>query len=107
MPWKQRTAVDERKAFVRAFERKELSFSALCRHFGISRPTGYKWLQRHTEGGDSNLADQSRAPLCSRGTPEPMVSAILALRQQHPTWGPKKLLKILETQDPHFALAAS
>ena len=43
MPWKEATAVDERKAFLLAYQRGEVSFSTICRAFHISRPTGYKW----------------------------------------------------------------
>jgi putative transposase len=34
----------------------------LCERFGVSRPTGYKWLARHRAGGALGLEDQSRAP---------------------------------------------
>jgi transposase len=63
MPWKDTTAVDERKAFITAYKRGEVSFSALCRQFNISRPTGYKWLERFAHAGVDGLRDQSRAPL--------------------------------------------
>ncbi|WP_431623734.1 leucine zipper domain-containing protein, partial [Enterobacter cloacae] len=38
------------------------SFSALCRLFGISRKTGYKWLERFDPSDLSSLSDRSRAP---------------------------------------------
>jgi hypothetical protein len=41
MPWKEKTAVDERKAFITAWQRQELSFSALCRG-GPLRGTGIR-----------------------------------------------------------------
>jgi len=63
MPWRDCTAVDERKAFVTAVSRGEQSFSALCRYFNIYRPTGHKWLERFAQSGPDGLADQSRAPL--------------------------------------------
>lgn len=34
----------------------------LCRRFGISRKTGYKWLARYGAGGASALSDRSRRP---------------------------------------------
>ncbi|MGS6402169.1 leucine zipper domain-containing protein [Enterobacter intestinihominis] len=37
-------------------------FSALCRLFGISRKTGYKWLQRFDPSDLSSLSDRSRGP---------------------------------------------
>lgn len=107
MPWKEHTAVDERKAFIRAFQRQEQSFSALCRYFNISRPTGYKWLDRFAADGEAGLHNQSRAPWQQPHTMPPRLrSAILELRAQHPTWGPKKLKARLETVCPELAWPA-
>lgn len=107
MPWKDTTAVDERRAFLAAWDRQELSFSALCRFYNISRPTGYKWLERYAEQGEEGLTDQSRAPLHpARGTPTPTVDRILALRAEHPTWGPKKLRAFLESRHPSLTCPA-
>lgn len=90
MPWKEATAVDERKAFMLAYERGEVSFSALCREFNISRPTGYKWLERFEQEGESGLGDQSRAPLHpARGTPRFIQDRLLEVRQAHPSWAPR------------------
>jgi transposase InsO family protein len=107
MPWKERTAVDERKAFITAVNRKEQSFSALCRYFGISRPTGYKWIGRFDISGEAGLEDESREPLSQpRSMPETLRNAILELRARHPTWGPKKLKARLETDRPKIAWPA-
>ena len=107
MPWKERTAVDEKKSFLIAWERQEQSFSSLCRYFGISRPTGYKWLERFEAEGERGLEEQSRAPLHQpKAMAEALRSRILALRAQHPTWGPKKLKKTLETAHPDMAWPA-
>lgn len=107
MPWKEHTAMDERNAFVIAVQRQEQSFSALCRYFNISRPTGYKWLARFEEQGSDGLADESRAPLHQpRCMPQALRSSILDLRAQHPTWGPKKLKARLETLQPDLAWPA-
>lgn len=107
MPWKEHTAVDERIAFLTAWSRQELSFSALCRHFEISRPTGYKWIERFNQEGEAGLHDQSRAPATQpRAMPAARRNAILDLRSQHPTWGPKKLKARLETDHPDLAWPA-
>jgi transposase InsO family protein len=107
MPWKDCSAVDERKEFIIAFRRREQSFSALCRYFGVSRPTGYKWLERFAESGEDGLVDQSRAPLLQpRAMPEALRAPILALRSHHPTWGPKKLKARLEQDHPDLAWPA-
>jgi transposase InsO family protein len=101
MPWKKSTLVDQRKEFIAAFQQQGLSFSALCRYFNISRPTGYKWVLRFMDGGEAGLLDQSRAPHAQpQRTPDPVQCRILELRAKHPTWGPKKLLGSLERSDP-------
>ena len=51
MPWKETSVVDGRLQFIAACKREEHSVSALCRTFGISRKTGYKWLARYDDGG--------------------------------------------------------
>ena len=107
MPWKEHTAVDERKAFLKAWERQEQSFSALCRYFEVSRPTGYKWIERFEVEGESGLADRSRAPVLQpHSMPAALRSRILDLRGRHPTWGPKKLKARLEADYPDLAWPA-
>ena len=95
MPWETKTVMEEREAFVLAAERGEKSISALCREFGISRKTGYKWLNRAKEG--QQLCDQSRCPhrqpsKTARDTEE----LILEMRTAHPAWGGKKIKSVLE-----------
>lgn len=89
--------MDQRSEFVlRAFGGAE-HFSELCREFGISRKTGYKWKQRFVEDGLSGLGDQSRRP---GSTPheigETMVCQIVKLKLAHPSWGARKLRAVLE-----------
>ncbi len=59
MPWRTSTVETERARFVLEAERSFLSFSALCRRHGISRPTGHKWLDRYREEGIDGLKDRS------------------------------------------------
>jgi putative transposase len=92
MPWKETCAMEERKDFVRAVLRQEASVSELCRAWGISRKTGYKWLERYEEVGRSGLSDRSHAPLsCPHRLDEALIEGVLDLRGVHPSWGPKKL----------------
>ena len=44
MGWMETCAVDERMRFVMAVREREEAFAAVCRQFGVSRRTGYKWL---------------------------------------------------------------
>jgi len=96
MPWTK--PVDQRLAFVRRRLAGE-SMTALCAAYGISRPTGYKWVKRFEEGGKADLVDRSRAPREPRATSPETVEAILALREEF-GWGPKKLRKLLVTRYP-------
>ncbi len=51
MPWQERSVESERAAFVSMTHEEGVTIAELCRHFGISRKTGYKWLGR-AETGD-------------------------------------------------------
>jgi transposase InsO family protein len=101
MPWAERSPMDERTQFIAAVLAGEESFAAICRQYGISRKTGYKWWKRYQADGASGLVERSRAPQTS---PQAMEAALaeqlLAFRAKHPTWGPRKLLARLEQQDP-------
>ena len=54
--------MDERARFIAAATGGEWSMTALCEEFGISRKTGYKWLERYRERGVAGLEERSRAP---------------------------------------------
>ena len=53
---------DERLQFVRDFKSGQWSMTELCERYGVTRPTGYKWVARHQAGGDRGLVERSRAP---------------------------------------------
>ena len=94
MPWEQKTVIEQREDFVLAAQECS-NFSALCRTFGISRKSGYKWVQRAAAG--EALDDRSRRPgRVSNRTPEAVEGKILALRAQQPGWGARKLKVVLE-----------
>lgn len=97
MPWKETCAMDQRAKFILDVQRGQLSKAELCRQYGISRPTGDKWLLRYAEGGLSALDDLSRAPhRHPNETPEELAEMIVALRRRYPRWGPKKLRALLQ-----------
>ncbi len=80
----------------------------LCRRFGISRKTGYKLLRRYEEEGAQALTDRSRARQThANAVPEAMVRLILAKREAHPTWGPRKLRAVLRRESPDTYWPAS
>lgn len=107
MPWMESCAVDQRMRFVVEHERDELSMAQLCRKYGISRKTGYKWLARAAAEGLDSLQDRSRAPRRHPNeTPDKIEEAVVALRARHPSWGPKKLLRRLQETDGRIAWPA-
>lgn len=92
MPWEERTPMAERKRFIEDVEQGEESVAALCRRYGVSRKTGYKWLKRYREEGESGLQDRSRRPHRSpRRTRAAVETRLVDGRRQHPAWGPRKL----------------
>ncbi len=93
MPWEVTSAMNERSRFIEAKLRGEHeSMAELCRAFGVSRKTGYKWWERFEQGGTAALHDRSRRWQSHPHSTDPvMVEMIVATRRAHPTWGPKKL----------------
>ena len=94
MPWKDKTVEELRKEFVEAAKTSK-NFSLLCREFGISRKTGYKWVERNNQS--CSMSDRSHAPFnipCK--TPAEIEDAILRVRADNPEWGAKTILKVLE-----------
>jgi len=78
--------------FVEKASRPGSQLSELCREYGISRECGYKWLKRFKREGYEGLEERSRAPHSSPlMKAEELVQAILAAREAHPRWGPRKL----------------
>ncbi len=102
----QTNAKEQRRGFVRDYESGQWSMAELCQRYRVSRPTGYKWLDRYAEEGDAGLEERSRAPeTCPHHTPRSMERRILALRAEY-GWGAKKLLQVLERRHPKAAWPA-
>lgn len=99
MPWQEVSVMSQRKEFVMLAQGEGSNISELCRRFGISRVTGYKWLARYHAQGEDGLADISRRPHHSPGrTEEKMEEAILTVRDTHPAWGPRKIRRWLHNK---------
>jgi len=93
--------MQEKLRFVFAYERDEQTMRELCREFGISRETGYVWLRRYREHEVGGLVELNRAPRHHPNqTAGGIEAAVLELRQTHMTWGPRKLKRILERDQP-------
>ena len=96
MPWKDKTVEELRKEFVEAAESCS-NFSLLCREFGITRATGYKWVKRYEN--EETLSDRSRRPnITANKTSEVIEAQIVETRTVHPGWGAKKIKVSLENK---------
>lgn len=96
MPWNPRDTMNLRLEFVRLASQEGANRRELCRRFGISPKTGYKWLDRHAQGGDPALTDHSRRPLESPArTTAPVEQRVVELRRAHPAWGGRKISRRL------------
>ena len=95
MAWEERTVEQMREEFVRRVLAQEQSKTALCREYGISRPTGDKWIERFQTG--QSMSDQSRAPKTIPGRiPAELEDKIIQLRKQYPAIGAVKLRRMME-----------
>lgn len=95
MPWKDKTVEELRREFIEA-ARSCGNFSSLCREFGISRKTGYKWMARETNS--EALSDRSRRPkVVANKTAAETELRILEERRRNPGWGAKKIKYALES----------
>src|SRR5262245_18139990 len=91
MPWQEASAMSLRREFVQQAQQEGANVRDLCRRYGISPPTAYKWLRR-AAAGDTQLADRSRRPQSSpRRTAPEQEAQVVALRDAHPAWGARKL----------------
>ncbi len=100
MPWRERSVMDQREEFVLRALSEEMSFTQLCDEYGISRKTGYKWKERFLNQGKPELFDQSKKPHSSPNElSEDVVIKIIQIRHQHPSWGAKKIAKIIENTE--------
>jgi transposase InsO family protein len=99
MPWKEATVISERYEFVVLASQAGANIQQLCDSYGISRTTGYKWLQRWQADGVAGLEDHSRRPRHSpRRSSDEMEALVLATRDRYPTWGGRKVRAWLARQ---------
>ena len=106
MPWKEVEKAMLREDFVKQVLERKATKSELCAKFGISRPTGDKWIKRYLNG--EPLTDQSRAPFKTvNKTPSEVEKLILEYRKEHPAIGALKIKKILENKGYENIPAAS
>jgi transposase InsO family protein len=108
MPFKECSIVSVREEFCRLALGPGGQVRALCRRFGISSATGYKWLGRYRLGGLEGLVDRSRRPGSSPWRSSAALEArVVAVRVEHPAWGGRKIRRVLQNQGLLEAPSAS
>lgn len=106
MPFTEVSRVESRQEFVALAQQPDANIRALCRRFGIGAKTGYRWLAR--AAASEPLTDRSRRPHTSPQRTAPLLeAAVVALRQQHPTWGGRTLKTVLEREFASVPAAAT
>jgi transposase InsO family protein len=101
MPWQETCVMDERMSFIVDWQRQEATIAELCRYYGISRKTGYKLIHRFEAEGVEGLKDRSRAPHeHANAVSETVKATVVAVRQAHASWGPKKIRAWLQAKHP-------
>lgn len=105
MPWKETGVVNLRTEFVLKTLSDKWTFEELCREYGISRKTGYKWKERFLAEGIGGLEDQSRRPQRSPSqSSEDLVCELVRLKQAHRSWGPRKIRVVYGRLHPEAEL---
>jgi transposase InsO family protein len=107
MPWKGVTVTEQRQRFLEDYQLNYYSITELAERFCISRKTAYKWINRFKQNGHNGFHELSRRPhSCPWQTDKGIVEELVKLRKAHPTWGPRKLLDIMQHRDPERQLPA-
>lgn len=105
MPWSQTSPMDQRIQYIADYLRQSLTITELCELYGVSRKTGYKWIDRYLHQGPAGLEEHPRRPGHSPNETAPeIVAALLEVRRRHPTWGAKKLIAIVHKRHPQWHL---
>ena len=101
MPWREMSPMEQRIEFIQDAETGLFTMTELADAYGISRRTAYKWVDRYDADGFDGLRDRSRRPHHSpTATDDAVIERLIALRTEHPRWGPKKLLPVLARRHP-------
>jgi transposase InsO family protein len=91
MPWMNTNKVDEKRNFVAEYLSGRWGMGELCERYGVSRPTGYRWVGRFKEEGEAGLEERSHEPKRVPHRTAPEVEArIVELRREY-GWGGETL----------------
>src|SRR5215470_19685212 len=99
MPFSEVSVMELRGEFVKLADQEDANMRELCRRYGISPTTGYKWLSRYRSQGLGGLENQSRRPKHSpkRSSAE-FENHVLRLRDEQPAWGAVKIGRLLRNE---------
>lgn len=101
MPWKETSTMDQRLQFIVDYFSGNYTKKALCHYYGISRPTGDKWIERFGRDGSEGFCEHSRKPHGHpRTTPPEIVERIVETKLMHQSFGPKKVMDRLRAVEP-------
>src|ERR1700732_876482 len=101
MVWENYKVEKQRLQVVNAYMLGISSMTDICRKFGISRKTGYKWYHRFLDQGEEGLKDLSKAPHNTNHCyTDEQINKAIDLKFRRRTWGPKKILAKLKEQYP-------
>ncbi len=110
MPWKASSVMEEKLRFILEYESEECSMRELCERYQISRETGYVTVRQYRAYGLTGLLARSHAAQRHPNqTAAEIERIILELRQAHMCWGPRKLRRILQRDEPgrHWPAAST
>jgi len=99
--------MSQRLEFVVLATQSGLAFSELCRRYGVSRKTGYKWVERYRAGGAEGLQDRSRRPRHSPKQVSPTVAQTVITLRRETGWCGRKLRRRLRDLGYNEVPAAS
>jgi len=103
------SVMDRKREFVVFGSVDRANIRELCRRFGISPTTGYKWLERFEREGLAGLIERSRRPKASPlQTAAGMEAKVLAMRERsNGAWGGRKIRRALQAEGEADVPAAS
>jgi transposase InsO family protein len=97
MAWQQTEPIMNQKIQFAFRAKSSANFSELCREYGISTKTGYKWKARFETNGPEGLKEESRRPKSSpEALSEEVVCRLVRIKESHRHWGARKLQIVYE-----------
>lgn len=101
MPWKETSTMDQRVQFMGDWLSGQFTKTDLCEFYGISRPTGDKWIDRYQRSGVEGLKDLSRVAKHHPNAIDPArCERIVQYKLRHQRFGPKKVMDGLRREEP-------